>query len=359
MKNWVHIGGAQFFSVLLLLFVGTGTGFLCYLIGVRAPWFFGALISMIAITLAVPKRSRHRLLFPEILPRCAIAGISLIFGTKVADFVSLELLSHWLSFAAVIVFVFVAQFCGFFYLHYVAGFSKTTAWYSATPGGLVESVSSAQDASGDKDVIFMMHLLRIMLILISLPLLYSLWFGFAPQTEIRIFSSNLPGGLAVFTKFSLIIGLTYYLAGYLPIPGARILVPFFVGIGTTVFQETVPIGSSLLVVVVQILLGCSLGLRVGRVPYVKIAQLLGHAIVNCIIVLFIGVFLGGALALTGGPPLWYVGLIMAPAGVAEMGIIAISLDADPIGVIFHHILRIGTSILVLPSVFRLYLASGR
>lgn len=359
MKNWVHFDVAQFFIVLLLLFVGTNTGFLCYLIGVRAPWFFGALISIIAITLATPVKSRDRLLFPEILPRCAIAGISLIFGTKVAGFVSSDLLTQWVSFAAVILFVFIAQFCGFFYLHFVAGFSKSTAWHSATPGGLVESVASGQDAKGDKDVIFMLHLLRIMLILISLPLLYSVWFGFVPQSETRIFSSNLSGGIAVFAKFSLIIGLTYYLASYLPIPGARIIIPFFVGIGIGLLQETVPIGSSLLVVVVQILLGCSLGLRVGRVPYSKIVQLLGHAIVNCTILLIIAVLLGGALALVGGPPLWYVGLIMAPAGVAEMGVIAISLDADPIGVIFHHILRIGTSILILPSVFRLHQAFVR
>lgn len=80
-----------------------------------------------------------------------------------------------------------------------------------------------------------------------------------------------------------------------------------------------------------------------------------------VVIWFLALVCAFALALahlTEGAPSLYI-MSLAPAGVIEMSLVAISLGTNPVFVTAHHVARISLTVLISPLLFRFLRRSGR
>jgi membrane AbrB-like protein len=105
----------------------------------------------------------------------------------------------------------------------------------------------------------------------------------------------------------------------------------------------------------QLLIGASVGCRFRGVDVLR--ALVAMAASLGLVVLMLGLTVLFALALHGltGLPLDQLVLAYVPGGIAEMGLIALSVDADPTFVATHHLVRVSLAVALAPALYGLYL----
>ncbi|WP_053247135.1 AbrB family transcriptional regulator [Ensifer adhaerens] len=90
----------------------------------------------------------------------------------------------------------------------------------------------------------------------------------------------------------------------------------------------------------QVVIGTTVGCRFAMASPRKILKVIGLSIGSTFLLLCISLDFAGGLAYFTGD--WFITLMLAysPGGVAEMSIIALSLEIEVPFVVFHHIVRV-------------------
>ena len=120
--------------------------------------------------------------------------------------------------------------------------------------------------------------------------------------------------------------------------------------------ETVP--PNWVVQTAQLVIGTSLGARFGALPRARLRLALGLAALVTAISLALA--LGAAMVLHAfvGEPVPAVFLAFAPGGIAEMSLVALSLQVSVVFVSLHHVARIVLSVSVARAMSGLVLRRG-
>jgi membrane AbrB-like protein len=108
-----------------------------------------------------------------------------------------------------------------------------------------------------------------------------------------------------------------------------------------------------LVAAAQVIVGAMVGSRFDGAPVRLVAKALLLAIVATAVLLVLAAIFGEAVETTLGIPFSAALLAFSPGGLAEMSLIALSLEVDAAYVSSHHIVRIFMIVLAAPFVFRL------
>jgi membrane AbrB-like protein len=108
-----------------------------------------------------------------------------------------------------------------------------------------------------------------------------------------------------------------------------------------------------LVAIAQIAIGAMIGCRFRAFPLRQVAATAGHAVLSVLFTLTISIAFGLTLAAITPHPAMTVILAFAPAGAAEMSLVALALNADAAFVIAHQILRAQAVTIIGPLMFRL------
>jgi uncharacterized protein len=108
-----------------------------------------------------------------------------------------------------------------------------------------------------------------------------------------------------------------------------------------------------LVAAAQVVVGAMVGTRFDGVSLRTVAKAVVLAIVATAVLLVLAAVFGQAVESTLGIPFAAALLAFAPGGLAEMSLIALSLEIDAAYVSSHHIVRIFIIVLAAPFVFRL------
>jgi hypothetical protein len=95
-----------------------------------------------------------------------------------------------------------------------------------------------------------------------------------------------------------------------------------------------------LVALAQVVLGTGLGARFAGIDRGRLARAGRLAVLNTAAALALAFVFALAFARLVGEPVTAVFLAFAPGGLAEMSLIALSLDISVIYVTVHHVLRI-------------------
>src|SRR3546814_2462493 len=66
------------------------------------------------------------------------------------------------------------------FLRRICGYDPVTAFFSAAPGGLSEMVVVGSQFGGDERIISLTHTSRILLVVLALPFLMQILFGYTP-----------------------------------------------------------------------------------------------------------------------------------------------------------------------------------
>ena len=182
---------------------------------------------------------------------------------------------------------------------------------------------------------------RIALVVTAVPLLFSLAQGEAVGSAAGVtISGGGPLSLREASFLALIGAAGFFGARALRLPAGQILGPVVLsavahGAGLT---DAAPPGW--LVAVAQVVIGAGLGQRFSGVGGRMLARCFGLSALSVAAMLLLGAALGGVVQAIGTAPVEIMLLALAPGGVVEMGLIALSLSASPIFVTAHHMVRI-------------------
>lgn len=336
------------------LAIGSVGGAICHLIGTPLPWLLGSMVSVGAATASGLRIAGRPLDFPEWARIFFIAVIGIAIGGAAEPDMLAQIADWWPSLLAVAAFVVIAQSVNYQIFRRVAGYDQPTAYYCASPGGLVESIELGGAAGGDVARLAVQHFSRIALTVTIIPLIYWLLRGEVVGSAAGVVLGNAAAPMgARDAALLLACGVLGSWGGKrvgLPaaiITGPVILSTFVHALGWT--EAALP---GWTVSLAQLVIGISLALRFGGLTRRLLVQGIGLGALSVVLMLGIGALTAAGLAYMGERDFQTLLMCYAPGGVVEMGLVALSLNVSPVMVTLHHILRIGFTVVIMPLIGR-------
>lgn len=320
--------------------LGTVGGMLALVLGLPLPWLLGSVIFVGLAAMFLPLR-------PEV-PRNLRIGFVPVIGVSIGSAFTPDIVTEavrwWPSLAALFLFIPAAHMLCFRALLYF-DLDRPTAFFGSVPGGLIESVVLGEEAGANVPLLTMLQFLRLILCIIIVPL------GFSISTGQAVGSG---AGVTIGEPVQLALsdwGILAICAVVGGIGGARIGFPAAVMTGPLLLSGLAHLAGIVhgapprwLIDVTQLVIGVSLGCRfVGVLPRLAL-QAFSMATVNLALTLGLAAIAALILPPLVGEPWEAVVLAFAPGGLAEMSLVALSLELSVLYVTAHHIARIVLSI---------------
>jgi membrane AbrB-like protein len=325
--------------LLIFLFSLIGGGG-AYVAGVPMPFLLGGIVGAAGFVLyyerngeELPKMSRWvRLVFAAI--------IGSMIGTRFSPEL-LSLLPHfWISGLAIIPYILIAHGGNFLIMQKIGGYNARDAYFAGLPGGIVDSVALAEDASADVRIVTAQHFIRIILVVSTVPLLFWVIEGNAV--------GSVAGETLASTEYSardVILLLAIAAAGLfagraIKLPVAHLTGPLLLGLALSVSGVISVSMPSWLQHLAQYMIGASLGAQFSGISRKLLARSLGVGLLSGAYML--GLAAVAAYALVSLVPAGFGALFIsfAAGGLAEMSLIALTLNFNPVVVALHHLARI-------------------
>lgn len=315
-------------------------GIIAYQAGLPLPFLLGGVIGAAIFVLCYERDGRE---LPKLTRWVRLFGMAFI-GTMIGSRFSPDLLGllpqFWISILSVIAFIFVAHFGNYQILTRFGGYNKLDAYFAGLPGGIVDSIALAEQAGADLRIVTAQHFIRIILVIISVPLLFLALKGSAVGSMggESIAAANYDAlDVAVISA----IALTGLFAGrYLKIPVSHLMVPLLLALGLSIVglvEINIP---SWLQHLTQYTIGVSLGAQFSGISRQLLVRSLNMGfVIGCFM---LGLAVGFASLLSDQVPADFEVLFISfsAGGLAEMSLIALSLNANPLIVALHHLVRI-------------------
>lgn len=331
---------------LLILALGFGGGHGAAALGLPMPFLLGSLLSVTAFSLLARRKVPMGYAFPQPVRLAFMVVIGVMIGAQVTPALFAQGGPMLAAFAALTLFVPLALW-GNAWLFRRAGYDPATAFFCSAPGGLMESIAMAEDHRADMPVVIAQQFLRIVVVIVALPFGLSIWIGHpvgsaAGFTLVRGAVDWPMAGLALLAGAA-----GSWIGQRIALPAAVLTGPLLVAAVislTGLFAFTLP---QWLVNDAQVVVGAALGTRFTGMAGGRLLRAVGLAAVSVAGMMALGAVLAVLLVpLTGlGFDVLFVGL--APGGVSEMALIALSLAANPAFVTAMHVYRILLTVGVL------------
>ncbi|WP_226779308.1 AbrB family transcriptional regulator [Oceaniglobus trochenteri] len=336
----------------LLLALGAIGGEGAKLLHLPLPWMLGSLLAAAVAVAVVPHRFPPGYQFPMGFRMVFIGAIGVLIGAQVDG----ALLAQWsemlVSLAGITIFVFVAHGVNFWLFRRIGGYDRKTAFFCGTPGGVMESIALGEQAGADIRVLALQQFLRIILVVSVVPVGLSILHGEVLGSSAGLsFQQGEARLVAVPILLAVAIG-GMLLGRALRLPAGQLTGPLLVAalLGATGLVEINPPGWVL--AVAQVVIGTSLGVRFIGVTLRMLRLGLWMAILSVGSMLAIGALLSVAIHAVTGQSTEVLILSFAPGGVTEMGLVALSLSANPAVVTLHHLYRITITVLEMSFLSR-------
>lgn len=330
-------------ATFVLVSLGAIGGGLATLTPLPLPFMLGSLIISAGVAMLLPHHLPEGYRFPQSLRLVFIATIGVMIGAQVTPELAALIPSMVVSLAALTVFVGLAHAGNFAIFYHLGGYDRATAFYSGTPGGLMESITMGEEAGANVAVLGMQQFLRIILVITLVPVGLSLWYGapvgsaggisFSPARAGQTGLTDLPL-IAAVGAAGLWIGLKFRL------PAGQLTGPLFAAAMLGLSGVGAPALPDWLIHVAQIVIGTSLGLRFIGLARSDLTRGIWLGLLSVTAMLALGTMLALAVHGMTGTPFDVALISFAPGGVTEMALVALSLNANPALVSAHHIYRI-------------------
>lgn len=327
---------------LILTLIGFIGGTIASLIGAPIPYLLGSLAAVAMFVVLRPNLFGVALSFPMRIREAFVV----VIGTMIGGTFKVEGLAEfqhiWMSVIGVGVFILACLWSNYMIFKRIGGYSRANAFYASLPGGLVDSVTLGEQAGGDPRILTIQHFVRIVLIVTIVPLGFWIWTGEAVGSSagMSLDVNHVP----ITLRDYLIIGVAA-LIGYVGGRVIRLPAYFFIGPllmaalvhGTGITHAQLP---DWMLSFAQLVVGTGFGARFGGMDKDMLLRGLKYGILSSFSMLLIGLAVAFVLYPVMGQSLEVMFLCFAPGGISEMGLIALSLQANPVFVTAHHLIRI-------------------
>jgi len=328
------------FRFLPIFVFGLIGGIAAYWIGLPMPFMLGGIFGAASFVLwyeradkKLPKLSRWvRLVFMSI--------IGAMIGSRFSPELLTILPQFWISGLALIPFILLAHAGGYAIMRKLGGYEKLDAYFAALPGGIIDAAALAEEAGADLRVVTAQHFIRIILVVASVPLLFLFIQGSAV--------GSLAGQTMSSTNYDYIdvalimaIALVGLFVGHLTkLPVSHMIGPLLLALALSVsdiVQIDIPpwLGHA-----AQYMVGTALGAQFSGVSRRLLMRGLGMGLLSGVYMLLLAATF--AIILVQHVPADFGAMFIsfAAGGLAEMSLIALSLNFNPVVVAIHHLGRI-------------------
>lgn len=340
--------GVPIASIVPTFAIGAIGAAIAILLGLPLPFLLGSLLSVGGVAVA-GVRVMGRV--PD-MPQKLRTGFVPVVGVAIGGTFTPDLLAGagrwWPTLLGLMAFIPMAHWMGYQVYRRLGALSPQTAFYAAVPGGLIEAITMGEEAGADPQMLTMLQFLRLILSIVLVPLTFMVLTGAAVGSAagVQITGADVPLGLVdiALLAFAGVAGV--WLGQRLRLPGALITGPILISGAFHLAGLTHAVPPGWLIALTQLVVGVSLGVRFAGMPRGTFSKALGLSVLNVGLTLGLGFLFALALHGAVGEKTGTVFLAFAPGGVAEMSLVALSLQVSVVYVTAHHVLRILLAVVV-------------
>jgi membrane AbrB-like protein len=258
------------------------------------------------------------------------------------------------SLLALLVYLPLAQGAGYLIYHRIGGLPQRTAFFGSVPGGLVETVVLGEQAGADPQILTLLQFLRLILCIVLVPVAFTFFTGHSVGSAagVQMTGAEVPLGLADGAILTAAAVGGWALGRLLHLPAAVMTGPILLSAAAHLAGLTGAVPPGWMVTLTQLVVGTSLGARFTGLPRGTLGRALRLAALNAAASLALALAFAVVLGPLVAEPAAAVFLAFAPGGLAEMSLVALSLQMSVVYVTAHHVLRIVLSVLLAQVISR-------
>lgn len=317
----------------LTVAIGTSGGAVFAWIGLPLPWMLGAMTAALIASLSAA---------PVAAPAAARRPMSAIIGVMLGSSFTPQLLATlptWIiPILGLLLLISASGLLGTLYYKRLAGYDLKTAYFSAMPGGLAEMLLLGEHYGADTRRIALVHGSRIFLVVMTLPFLVEWISGESlaasatrPSTPLEITAAMWLAATAI---GGVVLGRLFRLPAYFLL-GPMLISMAIHALGLSDFQPPL-----LLVNAAQVVVGTTVGCQFIGVAPRAVAKVLALSVGYVGILLSLTLIAAGTVSILTSQSIVALLLAYAAGGVAETGLIAMTLGIEVTMVTAHHVMRI-------------------
>ncbi|MGF1659321.1 MAG: AbrB family transcriptional regulator [Rubrimonas sp.] len=329
------------------LALGGAGGWVATRIGAPLPWLLGALAATGAAAALKLRVAGGPVAFPNGPRLVFIPVIGVLIGGAFTPDTLAQMPLWWPALLSVLLFVPAAHAANYAVFRRLGGLDRPTSFYAGMPGGLIESIELGSARGADPALVTVLQFARIALVVTALPLIFSVAEGQAVGSAggARI-EGHGPLTLREAAFLALIGAAGFFGARAVRLPAGQILGPVILSAAAHGAGLTDAAPPQWLVSLAQVVIGTGLGQRFSGVDGRTLRRCFALSGASVAAMLAIGAAIALAIDALGVASFAVMLLALAPGGVVEMGLIALSLSASPIFVTAHHLVRIVATVVV-------------
>lgn len=343
-RRWARMG--------LTLAIAAAGGTIAALAGLPLPWLIGAQLALCIVALADVRILGGPPTWPAFSRTLFLPALGVMIGTSFTPEVTREIPSWWPSLIVVSCFLLLAHLFVYLLFRRVGRYDFKTAFFASFPGGYVEAVLLGAKVGGQERLIVVQHFLRVSLIVLVIPVIFWIFSGH----QVGSSSNDLFDAAAPLTMRAAVVLFSAGLVGtviarFIHLPAADIS-------GAVAASAAVHLAGWVdgaipqqVIAITQLVIGTSLGVGFVGIGRYEFTHAIALAIAAFCLVFLLTV--GVALSFAGMLDTSVSALILAlaPGGLAEMSLVALSLQISVPFVTLLHLYRIFFTVMVIPRLY--------
>jgi hypothetical protein len=327
------------------LALGALGGYVYFVLGLPLPWMLGAMsVVTVAALSGVPVATSAR------FRNAMVAVLGVLLGSQFNADIFDRIADWYVGLAGVAASSGLMIMLCTLYYQKIGGYDRTSAYFSSIPGGLSEMMVLGEAMGGDARRISLSHGVRILTAVFLIAFYFRVFEGYQPV--------GLVGSEA--SMLSWRDGLILLACGALGWPGARLLrIPAAQLVGPLALSAAAHLSGIIgamppgeIVAAAQVALGAAIGARFVGAGFREIWRIMVISVGAALIMVAVAALFALVLGDISGSSKTALFLALAPGGLAEMSIIALSFGTAAAFVSTHHIVRIIILVIVAPAIFR-------
>jgi membrane AbrB-like protein len=333
--------GPEPLALLATLALGAIGGVIAQALHLPLGYLLGSLAVTGVLALSGARPLGRAITMPPPLRMCFVPVIGVTIGGAFTPEVVGQAAGWWPSLLGLCLFVPVAHATAFA-IYRTGGLDRQTAFYGAAPGGLLETVALGEEAGADVALLTVLQFLRLIGTIVAVPLIFWGMTGHAvgSASGVQMVGAEVALGLRD-VAILIAAGLLGVAVGHLlRLPGRIITGPILLSAAAHALGWVEGVPPGWLIAITQIVVGTGLGARFAGAPRMVLRRGAVLAAVNGAVALMVALGFAFALQAVLDEPVPAIFLAFAPGGLAEMSLIALSLDMSVIYVTAHHVARI-------------------
>lgn len=337
----INRGEQSLATVVLTFLIGAAGGFIAMALNAPLPMLLGSVIAIAAVSLARMKLFGRDPEVPLQLRLGFIPIIGLAIGGSFTPEVIAGAKQWWPSLVALVVFIPMVHWAGYYGYRWMGGLSPATAYYAAVPGGLIDAIQLGEEAGADPQMLTALQFLRLLLCIMLVPLGFTLVFGAVGSSAGAVLERGAIASSLEDVVILVVVGaLGLWMGRRFKLPAGVITGPIILSAAVHLAGVTDAVPPIWLIQVTQLVMGVTLGTRFVGLPWGAFLTALKLSLANIVMTLALAFAAAVLLTPVVDEHPEVVVLAFAPGGLAEMALIAVSLQLSVVYVTAHHVFRL-------------------